>query len=67
MKVIALVTLIGGDRKPVAPGTEVALDDSEAQSLLARGLATLPPAGKKPAASPADKKLPAEAGEAGEP
>lgn len=53
MKVIAVATLVGEDRKSIEPGTEVSLADAEAKSLLARGLVVLPE-GKKKAAEKAD-------------
>ena len=49
MKIVAIATLMGEDRKLIEPGTVVDLPSDEAKSLVARGLASLP-AGKKPAA-----------------
>jgi len=42
MKVIAVATLVGEDRKPIAPGSVVDLPAEEAKSLVARGLAEFP-------------------------
>lgn len=46
MKVIAVATLVGEDRKPIEPGGAIDLPAEEAKSLVARGLATLPTAKK---------------------
>lgn len=42
MKVVAVATLVGEDRKSIEPGTVVDLPAPEARSLVARGLAALP-------------------------
>ena len=42
MKVIAVATLMGEDRKPIEPGSVVDLPAEEAKSLVTRGLAELP-------------------------
>lgn len=46
MKVIAIATLMGEDRKPIEPGTAIDLPAEEAKSLVARGLAEFPAAKK---------------------
>lgn len=53
MKVVAVATLVGEDRKPIEPGTVVDLPAAEAKALVARGLAALP-VDKKPAAEGED-------------
>lgn len=52
MKVIAIATLYGEDRKPVEPGAAVDLPAEEAKSLVARGLAVFPAAKKTAAEEP---------------
>ena len=42
MKIIAAVTIIGKNREPFEPGSELDLPKQDAESLIERGLATLP-------------------------
>jgi hypothetical protein len=42
MKIIATVTIIGKNRESFEPGSELDLPKPDAESLIERGLATLP-------------------------
>ena len=42
MKIIAAVTIIGKNRESFEPGSELDLPKQDAESLIERGLATLP-------------------------
>jgi hypothetical protein len=62
MKIITKATLYLTPGKPgVEPGEEVELDDSEAQGLIDRGLAELPPKPKVNAEAEAAAKAEADA------
>ena len=42
MKIIAAVTIVGKNRESFEPGSELDLPKQDAESLIERGLATLP-------------------------
>lgn len=54
MKIIAAVTIVDKSRKSLPPGSELDLPETEAKSLVERGLAKLPEIPKKVKKTAAD-------------